>query len=112
MNSGAKCLASREGELQEYVREKLASADNRRKSVPFLQGTAGFRTVPAMVKVTDTPAALAYATENLPEAVKTQTVLDTAAYRKAVEASGELLPGVEITEAHEAFRITFGKREE
>jgi phage host-nuclease inhibitor protein Gam len=101
-----------EAELAEYVREKLTAGGNRRKSVHFLQGTAGWRTVPASVRVTDPLAALDYASRCLPEAVKTQQVLDTARYRQVVEETGELLPGVEVTEAHEAFRVSFGKREE
>jgi hypothetical protein len=101
-----------DAELEEYVREKLRATGSRRKSVHFLQGTAGFRTVPASIRVADTPAALHYATEHLPDAVKTQTVLDSARYRRLVEETGELLPGVEVTEAHEAFKVTFGKSEE
>jgi hypothetical protein len=98
-----------EGELAEYVRQKLSTSGNRRKSVHFLQGTAGFRTVPAAIRVTDTLAALDYATRCLPEAVKTQQVLDAARYRKLVEETRELLPGVEVTPEHETFRLTFGR---
>jgi hypothetical protein len=100
-----------EAELQEYVRQKLASAGSRRKSVHFLQGAAGFRTVPAAICVTDTLAALDYATLCLLGAVKTQQVLDMARYRKQVEETGELLPRVEVTEAYETFKVTFGKEE-
>jgi hypothetical protein len=55
-----------EGELAEYVQQKLTAAGSRRKSVHFLQGTAGFRTVPARLIVTDERAAIAYACECLP----------------------------------------------
>jgi hypothetical protein len=44
--------------------------------------------------------------------VKTQQVLDTARYRQVVEETGELLPGVEVTEERETFRITFAQAEE
>jgi phage host-nuclease inhibitor protein Gam len=101
-----------DAELEEYVRQKLSTSGSRRKSVHFLQGTAGWRTVPATVKVTDPLAALDYASRCLPEAVRTQQVLDTARYRQVVEETGELLPGVEVTQAQEVFRVTFGKREE
>ena len=113
-----------EAELEQFVREKLSTSgsrrnrrtgactDVRRKSVHFLQGTAGFRTVPASIRVTDSLAALDYATRHLPEAVRTQTVLDSARYRRLVEETGELLPGVEIVPAQEAFRVSFGKSEE
>jgi hypothetical protein len=101
-----------EAELEEFVRQKLSTSGSRRKSVHFLQGTAGFRTVPAAIRVTDTLAAIDYATRHLSEAVKTQQVLDTARYRKCVEETGELLPGVEMTPEHETFRVSFGKQEE
>jgi hypothetical protein len=52
--------------------------------------------------------ALHYATQHLPEAVKTQQVLDTVRYRQVVEETGELLPGVEVVPASEAFRVSFG----
>jgi hypothetical protein len=45
-------------------------------------------------------------------AVKTQTVLDAARYRRVVEETGELLPGVEVVPAQKAFRVSFGKTEE
>jgi hypothetical protein len=101
-----------EAELQEYVRQKVADGGNRRRSVHFLQGTCAFRTVPATVRITDTLAALDYATRCLPEAVKTQQVLDTARYRQIVEATGELLPGVELTPDQEIFRLSIGKPED
>jgi hypothetical protein len=56
--------------------------------------------------------ALAYATENLPDAVKVQTVLDAACYRQIAQETGERLPGMEWLPEHETFRITFGKQEE
>jgi phage host-nuclease inhibitor protein Gam len=80
--------------------------------VHFLQGTAGWRTVPAAIRVTDTLAAIAYAQECLPEAVKTQAVLDREAYRAHMEETGQLLPGMEVTPEHESFRVSFGKQEE
>jgi hypothetical protein len=101
-----------EAELEAYVRERLQAEGNRRRSVTFLQGTCAFRIVPGGVRITDPLAALDYASRCLPEAVKTQQVLDTARYRQVVEETGELLPGVEVTPAQEAFRVTFGKREE
>src|SRR5262249_46623873 len=55
---------------------------------------------------------LAYAQEHLPEAVKTQQVLDTARYRQVVEETGEMLPGVEVIPAQESFRVSFGKSQE
>jgi hypothetical protein len=101
-----------EAELEAYVRERKHGERLRRRSLHHLQGTCAFRTVPASVRVTDPLAALDYATRCLPEAVKTQTVLDTARYRQVVEETGEILPGVEVTQAQETFRVSFGKSQE
>jgi hypothetical protein len=101
-----------EGELEEFVRQKLSTSGSRRKSVHFLQGTAGFRTVPKCIRIADTLAALDYAIRCLPEAVKMQAVLDTAGYRQVVEETGEMLPGVEVVPASESFRVSFGKAED
>jgi hypothetical protein len=56
--------------------------------------------LPVTIRVTDALAALDYASRCLPEAVKTQQVLDTARYRQVGEETGELLPGVEVIPAY------------
>lgn len=98
-----------ESELQTYVRQKLADSKSRRKSVHFLQGTAQFRTVPARVVITDPQAALDYARQHLPDAVKVSESLHTDTYRAAVEARGELLPGCDQEPERETFTLSFGK---
>ncbi len=94
-------------QLEAFTRQELAKTGNRRKSLTLLQGTCGFRTVPARMSVTDAAAALDYAKANLPEAVKTLETLDPAAYRKRAEETGELLPGLVALPSQEAFSVKF-----
>ena len=110
LNSDAESLRHLyEAELQEFVRTKLAESGNRRKSVHFLQGTAQFRTVPTGVRITDPVAALDYAKAHLPDAVRVTETLDGQAYRAAIDATGELLPGVLVEPERESFTLSFGK---
>ena len=69
-------------QLEDFCRVRLAEGKNRRRSVAFLQGTCGFRTVPASIKITDMEAALLYA-EGIGRGVK--TVLDANFYRGMAE---------------------------
>ena len=105
-----------EGQLQEYVRQELAKAGNRRKSLKFLQGTACFRKSPSGLTISDPAAALDFCRRNLPDAVKITESLDTTRYREFAEkmqsGGAESLPvGVETVPARESFRVTFGKSE-
>src|SRR5690349_1415293 len=73
-------------ELAAYVAKKIEAHGGQRKSIHFLQGSAGFRRVPAHVSVTDTSAALLHAKEaGLVDAIKTVERLDADAYRTLAE---------------------------
>jgi phage host-nuclease inhibitor protein Gam len=97
------------GQLEAYCREKIAQG--RGKTVRFLQGTCAFRTCPPGLRISDQGAALHFAIESLPKAVKTVTTLDTAAYREAaqreLQETGVVLPGLEVTPARESFHVKF-----
>ena len=81
-------------------------------SLAPLQGTCAFRTVPAGFRLTDTNAALRFARE-CGGMLKTVESLDAEAYRiaadHALEAYGELYPGMETMPEREAFSVRFGK---
>ena len=96
-------------QLEAYCRARLNDTGNRRRSITMLQGTCCFRTVPAGFRIVDTAAALDHAMAHLPDAVDTINCLSTIAYRRIVEQTGECLPGVESTPAHESFTVRFGK---
>ena len=99
-------------QLEAYCRARLNDTGNRRKSITMLQGTCAFRTVPAGFRLTDTNAALRFAKE-CGGMLKTVESLDAEAYRAAadhaLEAYGELYPGMETTPEREAFSVRFGK---
>jgi hypothetical protein len=100
------------GQLQDYVRLKIAQAGGRRKSVLFFNATAGFRTVPPGLRLADPGAAFHYAQET-GVALKSTVSLDTTAYRDAAAAhfrdTGGFLPGIEAYEGREAFAIKFSE---
>jgi len=98
-----------EGELKEYVRRTLSAGGNRRRSITLLQGTCAFRTIPAGFRIYDNAAALDHAMAHVPDAVDTICVLSPVAYRRVVEETGEILPGIETTPERESFSIRFGK---
>lgn len=99
-----------EGELKEYVRQTLEAGGNRRRSITMLQGTCAFRTIPAGFRIVDTAAALNHALAYLPDAIDTICVLSTVAYRRVVEETGEILPGIETTPERESFSVRFGNK--
>ncbi|HLK55295.1 MAG TPA: host-nuclease inhibitor Gam family protein, partial [Chthonomonadaceae bacterium] len=101
-----------EAELSAFVSTKIAANGGRRRSIHFLQGSCGFRRVPAHVSVKDTSVALLHAKEaGLLEAVKTVEKLDADAYRVLAEArqsaAGTLLPGCELVPEMDRFSIKF-----
>lgn len=101
-------------ELEAWARTELLRRGGRRKSLHTLQGSLGFRTVPASVRITDERAALDYARarpEQFPRAVYTEERLRTGVYsvlaKRAMQQTGEVMPGVELIPEREAFRIQF-----
>lgn len=92
-------------ELEEYAETHPPKSG---KTLKFLNGKLSYRTQPARLAVVDGPLALAHAWAN-PElkerCVEITPSLLKSEYIKAVEETGELLPGVEQTEAMEAFYI-------
>ena len=102
-------------QLETYARMKMQENGGKRRSVSWLQGTVSFRSVAASWRITDTSAALAYAKQHAPELVSTTTTerlkaqdYTTAALAR-LDATGELLPGVDSTPAHETVKISFGR---
>ena len=94
-------------QLEAFTRQELERQGSRRKSLTLLQGTCSFRSVPARFTLSDPGAALFYARENLPEAIKTVETLDRTAYLHRAETTGELLPGIESVPSREAFSLRF-----
>jgi phage host-nuclease inhibitor protein Gam len=101
-------LLSRFGaELEAWAKGEAEA--RRRKSVTLLHGTLAFRSVPARWTVTDEDAALMACYDACPDAIVAKITLDKTALLAYVETTGEVLPGIERTEAGETFSVRFPK---
>lgn len=100
-------------QLETFARAE--SERRRRKTVTLQQGTIAFRSAPARLVIPDVDDATNQARIYFPDCVTTETVtrLDKTAFIKAatahMEATGEIVQGVERLPAAETFRISFGK---
>ncbi|MBC8142246.1 MAG: host-nuclease inhibitor Gam family protein [Armatimonadetes bacterium] len=85
----------------------------RRKTVTMLHGSVSFRTVPARFTVADAALATESARTACPDAVSVEAVerLDHRALLDYVEASGDVLPGIELHPASESVSIKPGAKE-
>lgn len=102
-------------ELAAWAREHLPRG---KKSLKLLQGTVAFRSVPPSLRIGDPEAALAHARAHHPALIVVSERVDARAYsdmaKETLEATGELLPGVERSEGRESMSVRFpgGKRDE
>ena len=87
------------GPLQTWLRAE--TADGKAKSKRLPHGVLGYRTKPAGVCVTDSGAALAWAKENLPDALR----VDKKALGDALLSTGEAHPFAAFQPAEEVFYI-------
>lgn len=87
--------------LQTYLEAELAGGKGKSKRLPH--GVIGYRTRPAGVQVTDPAALLAWAKENLPEAVT--EALDKKALAARLLDTGEAADGARLTPEEQVFYI-------
>lgn len=95
-------------ELEQWARQEIERAGGRRKSLVTLFGTLAFRTVPPRLERTpdaaDHARAMGFLSDPAPD------LPAFLAHAKAhFEATGELLPGVQRTEAAERFSLKFAE---
>ncbi len=83
------------------ITEKLKG--KKEKSVKFLHGTAGNRTIAAKVKVVDEKKALKWCLKNCKEAIKTKITVLITPVKEMLLASGEEPEGFEIIPEDEKF---------
>lgn len=101
-------------QLENFVREELASAGGKRKSITFFNGTAQFTAVPSRLVVESEADALQTARLVCPEAVVEipatekldKKVLGEYAKKRLAEI-GEIIPGYALTEGGERFAVKF-----
>jgi phage host-nuclease inhibitor protein Gam len=103
----ASFLARFQVELEEFARQKVS--DGKRRSYETVYGTLAFRKVPSTLAIADQDAALAWAREHAPTAVReTLSVKEYSEHAKlALQETGEVLPGVEVKPERESFSIRF-----
>lgn len=89
--------------LQTWLEAELAGGKGNTKSKRLPHGVIGYRTKPAGVQVTDPGALLAWAKENLPEAVT--EALDRKALAARLLDTGEAADGARLTPAEEIFYV-------
>lgn len=89
-------------ELEAWAAENKPKAG---KTHRFPVGSCGFRSQPERLVVADEGAALAWAREHLPGAVKTTESLLVSVVQAHFKATGEMPPGTELTEARESFFV-------
>lgn len=100
-------------QLENFTRQELEKSGGKRKSLTLLQGTVGFRTVPARIVIESAPDAIQTARLVLPETITEETTerFDSKTFRehaaKHFEETGELLPGIGRTEERQSFDIKF-----
>ena len=87
--------------LQTWLEAELAGGKGKSKRLPH--GVIGYRTKPAGVCLTDPAAALAWAKENLPDAVT--EAIDRKALAARLLDTGEVLPFAALQPAEETFYI-------
>jgi phage host-nuclease inhibitor protein Gam len=87
--------------LQAFARQELTGG--KRKSLTLYNGTLGFRNKPASVSIGDTKAALAWARENLPEAVV--ETIDKKAIADALLSTGEAVDFAVLNAEEQVFYI-------
>lgn len=104
-----------EGDKARFERRFMAELEawydeqpKRGKTLALLTGTLAKRTVPAAPEVQDEEAAVEWAQEHLPGAVKVVTTakLDGKLLRDYVKSTGEVVPGVAWREERESFKVS------
>ncbi len=111
LQSGLDSFKGRyEPQLEAWARSVVDATGGKSKTVKTLGGNLSFRTVPAVLEITDTGSASEVA---ITLGLVKPAPVDLAAYREAakvaLEERGELLPGVELRPARESFSIRFPK---
>jgi Bacteriophage Mu Gam like protein len=105
-------------QFESFTRGELAQQKGSRRSVLYFNGTAQFTAVAPRLVVASEADAITTARAVKPDAVTEETItkLDKKAFlayaSERFNEVGELLPGIERTEAGERFSVKFNTKEE
>ncbi|HUT76638.1 MAG TPA: host-nuclease inhibitor Gam family protein [Polyangia bacterium] len=108
-------------DVEQFLTERVYAKSNlkkdgtpRKKTFQFLYGKAGLRAQAPGWVLEDKEAALAWARNHVPAAVKTETAysLDLDEYKATATASGEVLPGIVWKEGGDSPSLQPGRPKE
>lgn len=88
--------------LKWFVRSSLPKD---KKSVKFLTGTAGFRSSPGSLAITDEEKAMAWAEKNCPDAIVVKKSLSVSTLKEYMKKTGEVPDGTEFSGEEENFYV-------
>lgn len=91
--------------LQAVLEEEIEKQKGRRKSVKLPAGTMGYRAEPQRVRVDDEAAAIEWARQHCPDAVRVTERISRTAINEHHAASGEVPNGCAMQPAGERFYI-------
>lgn len=89
--------------LKDFAAREIEGGKTR--SVKLLSGRLGFRQNPSSMKIIDPAAALAWAKENLPNAVKVVESVQVTPLKSYAETTGEFPEFVEYTAPYDKFYV-------
>lgn len=92
-------------QLQRWTDDEVTKLRGRRRSISLPDGTLGFRTVPASLRINDESLVIRWAVRSCPSAVATVQRLRKTPIMEYFEATGELPEGAEIVAPHPNFYI-------
>ena len=90
-------------QLQTWVRAELERLRHRRRTVFLPDGQVGYRRNPGRMLVEDEAAALAWAREHCPEAVRVTLSLNKTVLRETAERGNVIIPGARTVEPADEF---------
>ena len=100
-------------EFREMVERDLAQQKGKKKrSVEYLTGRAGFRTLPGKVFVQNKEELVNWCAINLPKAVPMEPVLHVTPIMEHFDATGEIPPGCDILAKRDKFYPSTGEKEQ
>ncbi len=90
-------------EFRQRIAAMIEATGGKKKSINLLTGKTGYRTVKGTLQINDEEAAMAWAEQNCPEAVKVTKRLVKTPLMDYLKDTGELPDGCELTDDVEKF---------
>jgi phage host-nuclease inhibitor protein Gam len=98
-----KTVAAMAAFLEPWVLREIAGGKKRSVNLPH--GIAGFRRTPDRLEVADEGAAVEWARENAPHAIRVRESIDKNEMKANIEATGEVPEGCELVRGTDRFYL-------